>query len=532
MNTINKKSIQTAKFFLCLLLIQALIFQTLVPADMAYGGSRTERRPGEGAAGLDNVLVAQSGGGALTEDDWDDDFDRPVQRKKPDRGAAPLTDSQWSRPAQQQTSQNLIGATIGSRGGQVGSLDAGLMISIPPGALRSAHKLSIERISQIPKLNHTPGAFHELVQVAAVDLKPSGMSFQKPVLVSFRVDHTSFQRILDNGGHLEVGHHNGNHWLREDNFRFNGSDIVTVEVTHFSKLVLIAVTMAVVLTAVIAWSNFQDKADYLTKPWKYIVPDASLVKNHIRKGNVKLPKKINAKGPTSLGLGKGFKPFQGNRAFCSNGAQMLSKFGQTAMCMEVAIFTATLLRASGDPRFQNFIGVQGNATDSKTGKKIGHQWLEIKIDGKSYVVDTAETRDISLLPKEEAYETYRLEPEVQFTDEVDSLGPYLGLDVKKHQCDTLIDQGGNEGLRHIFNLGHNPREFAIEYNTFNIADQVVIKYEGKEVFDSVCVGTEGMVKDSVLIHGKAETIEVKVNAKCKPGDEGKDTDWKLKVFCP
>ncbi len=521
---------QLLKTLLIKLLVLSLVFHWVGPVTSVYGVEQRDQKTSR--THPQTILLAQ-GGMSLDEDSWDNDpfFDSPPPMPKNasgvDKRKTQRSMSSFRPNPVKPVKKNEFTATVDSRGGQIGSLDAGILIEVPPGALSSRTHLSIKKLQKTSKFTYRQRAFKELVQVGGVELKPSGLHFGKPVQVTLQLDHPKLQTILSQNGYLEVGHYSDGHWLREDGFQFDGRKYITVEVTHFSNIVVVAAMTAVIL-GIGAYLLLQDGADILTKPWKYIVPDATFVKNYVGKGHIKLPKNIKSSGSTSLGLGRSFKPYSKTRVYYANGAQMLRK--RSATCIEMGFFAATLLLADGNPRYQNFIGVQGNATDPKTNQRIGHLWLEIKIDGKLYVVDTANTRDISLMPKEEAYKKYNLEPSMEFTDKENSRKKYVGLEeVKTHKCNTLIRAGENEALHHVFQLGKRSGRVKIEYDTLDIEDQIIITYEGQSLLNSKCVGTNGTRTIIKSINGTSDTVQVRVIPQCRRKD---NTRWNLKVYCP
>jgi hypothetical protein len=54
-------------------------------------------------------------------------------------------------------------------------------------------------------------------------------------------------------------------------------------------------------------------------------------------------------------------------------------------------------------------------------------WMELEIDGKIWVLDTAGVRDLKLMLKDDAYNLYQLQPARQFTDAANSVTRYVGL---------------------------------------------------------------------------------------------------------
>lgn len=341
------------------------------------------------------------------------------------------------------SSPNDKGTAVGVNGGVVENAQAGIKMTIPPSALQKTVVITIAPMDQHPPLfdEPLPPELAKTILIGpAVDLGPSGTQFKVPVKIQWQLPEEMRARLREKGVSVEVGYYNGEIWQPFQNVQTTPDGLVSFETTHFTAALPILVTT--VITAGGVALNYG--AQLCLHPEKWIKADSPAIKAHIKAGNVNLPDAPTlAKGGTiPLNMGRSFTPYSYwfiPQLVFGDGEAMLTQ--RTACCQEGTFFTASILRASGDPRFQKFICVQGGVTDPKTGEKGGHMWMEIEIDGKIWVVDTAGVGNLSLMSKEEAYRIYKLVPGCQFTDAANSRTKYVGLAKPTSQApDTTISQ--------------------------------------------------------------------------------------------
>ncbi len=96
-------------------------------------------------------------------------------------------------------------------------------------------------------------------------------------------------------------------------------------------------------------------------------------------------------------------------------------------------------------------------------------------------------------------------------------------------CGGLVRAGSNAPETHIVNLGKNAGNLVINYETFNVPDQILIEYEGKQLFDSTCIGTKGTKTINMPYQGTSASVTVKVIPNCTGTS---DTAWNFTVNCP
>jgi hypothetical protein len=93
----------------------------------------------------------------------------------------------------------------------------------------------------------------------------------------------------------------------------------------------------------------------------------------------------------------------------------------------------------------------------------------------------------------------------------------------------MQEAGGDGGFGQSIDLGKKKATFKFDYNTNSVKDQVVIRYEGKVIFDSQCVGTGGTKPETVSYEGRDTGISVEVRPNCA-GESG--TAWDFAIHCP
>jgi hypothetical protein len=98
-------------------------------------------------------------------------------------------------------------------------------------------------------------------------------------------------------------------------------------------------------------------------------------------------------------------------------------------------------------------------------------------------------------------------------------------------CDAKEVAGGNQPDTRTINLGKPAGSFDFAYTTYDVPDQIIVRYEGNVKFDSTCVST-GITTRHVPItySGSSTVIQVEVLPNCKGGNTS--TVWDYTVNCP
>lgn len=97
------------------------------------------------------------------------------------------------------------------------------------------------------------------------------------------------------------------------------------------------------------------------------------------------------------------------------------------------------------------------------------------------------------------------------------------------QCSTTQNQGGDTPDTRTIELGKIAGSFDFKYDTYTVKDRMIVKYQGTTLFDSGCVGTNGLTTKTLNYSGASSQISVQVIPNCA-GTTG--TGWEYQVSCP
>ena len=97
-------------------------------------------------------------------------------------------------------------------------------------------------------------------------------------------------------------------------------------------------------------------------------------------------------------------------------------------------------------------------------------------------------------------------------------------------CDQTTEAGvGGQDETHEIEMGQTSGTFQFQYQTFTQQDQLIVTYEGSQLFDTGCVGASGT--ETLTFSGSSSKITVEVIADCT-GNFPDTTEWNFTVFCP
>jgi len=353
------------------------------------------------------------------QDGW-----KPLFKEKSEEWAPIRNESPVNSPL---TPSKSAEGFIGSSGGIVENDVLGVQVDIGPKSLTKSTRITISPVkAPQPFLEGPAPEGVRIMEGPTFDLGPSGLAFQKPVQVSVSPSE-QFREDLKKGAELEVGYWNGKSWQPVLKCRSDNQGNVYFETDHFCLFKVLGVVVVGVPLAAAYW-----RLDEWKRPWQFITPNSPEVVRHAKGIRLPDPDRLNNILRTSLNL-KSFVPRPGiidptgktwwPRILVPSGKTMISR--DDADCNGVTNYVASVLLAKKDPNFTDFICVAGNVTNNK-GERGIHAWIEIKIKGKIYVVDTLNPRDICLIPKEIAYAKQHLEPSYQWTNAENSRKPYVG----------------------------------------------------------------------------------------------------------
>lgn len=403
------------------LIVSVAFFTQLLPFGNAAFGFSSGKSGGspqaaglslspEKAAALQGLLLARSGEwGSLNAPAAGND------RMPSDGGQPKGGDSLGAKPGEWQsikdqgrirkTTPSASGTTakvIGRNGGAVSSKKDGVTVTIPAGALLENTKISVSPSALQTSIDLEPGTDPNAVLLAAgCDLGPSGTRFSKPATVEMKISQEALKRVQKGDRLLVVGV-TGDVIEYYTDYQLDSRGNVRFQVNHFSAWLIWALGGMILVGACM----IVPRVFLSNQPHRFITPKGSRIKQFAGDGkNLKLPSKINQTGYTDLGINKTFKGSNSSfRNFHTGNSVVTWDSNTTVNCQDLSFLTASLLVASKDPRFQNFKGVGGTTAGNL------HMWLEIKIDGQVYVVDTLNTKQIRMIPAWVAYEKFKLAP--------------------------------------------------------------------------------------------------------------------------
>ena len=93
-------------------------------------------------------------------------------------------------------------------------------------------------------------------------------------------------------------------------------------------------------------------------------------------------------------------------------------------------------------------------------------------------------------------------------------------------CDEQIIPGGDTPETHRIGLGRFSGTFDFWYETYSQEDRMLVRYEGSTLFDTGCVGADGV--QTLSFSGRSSVVEVEVIPNCYGGS---GTAWRFRVSC-
>ena len=95
-------------------------------------------------------------------------------------------------------------------------------------------------------------------------------------------------------------------------------------------------------------------------------------------------------------------------------------------------------------------------------------------------------------------------------------------------CDETVVPGGDTAEVHRIGLGRTSGSFVFRYNTQNLQDRMIVRYEGGVLLDTGCVGTGGATSRTLSFSGRSSVVEVEIIPNCAGGS---GTAWSFQVAC-
>ncbi|MFA5042695.1 MAG: hypothetical protein WC381_07340 [Kiritimatiellia bacterium] len=312
--------------------------------------------------------------------------------------------------------------SIGREGGVVEDRGLGVTVTIPPGAVEAAVPITIRRAENSPPPAGAPmpsTLASRLYLGPILDLGPSATRFDQPVNV--RIKWPELAGLDPEQFAPEVGWYDGATWQPLETVNFKDGEL-SFNTDHFSLFW----PVVGVVGAAVAWYELQQWANVWKTPEILITPD-KMPQTHLDK--IKLPGKLEF--PLNLPQ-CGFNTFKGVKrpaVFPANGATMVTR--KSANCWDCCNYVASVLLAKNDARFKFFKIVQGKVTvTNRAGQREtgDHAWIELKVGGKVYVLDTTHPNDLVFIPRAEACRRDNLAPVTQWDCHPNSSRPYMPWD--------------------------------------------------------------------------------------------------------
>ena len=82
-------------------------------------------------------------------------------------------------------------------------------------------------------------------------------------------------------------------------------------------------------------------------------------------------------------------------------------------------------------------------------------------------------------------------------------------------CDSQTVSGADTPVSRQNYMGTSNGSINFQYETYSVKDRIIIVYENTNIFDSGCVGTNGVISRTVTFSGQSKEIRVDVEPNCK-----------------
>jgi hypothetical protein len=104
----------------------------------------------------------------------------------------------------------------------------------------------------------------------------------------------------------------------------------------------------------------------------------------------------------------------------------------------------------------------------------------------------------------------------------------ITIKLSTNACNDTVVAGGDTPETHIVEMGQSHGTFQFDWETYTIADRIVVTYQGNTLFDTGCVGANGI--EHLTYSGSSTSVTVQVFPNCNGGTTG--TQWTFTVHCP
>jgi hypothetical protein len=97
------------------------------------------------------------------------------------------------------------------------------------------------------------------------------------------------------------------------------------------------------------------------------------------------------------------------------------------------------------------------------------------------------------------------------------------------RCNDIVHEGSDNPETFTIDLGKRSGTFQFDYETYSVKDRMIITYEGNTLYDSGCIGTDGIKTEYISYSGNSTAITVAVQPNC---EGAVSTKWDFVVYCP
>jgi len=114
----------------------------------------------------------------------------------------------------------------------------------------------------------------------------------------------------------------------------------------------------------------------------------------------------------------------------------------------------------------------------------------------------------------------------------DLKGDPIKLEILLHEmprCNDIVQSGSDNPETFTIDLGKKSGTFQFDYETYSVKDRMIITYEGKTLYDSGCINTDGIKTEYISYSGNSTAITVAVQPNC---EGAVSTKWDFVVYCP
>jgi hypothetical protein len=285
-----------------------------------------------------------------------------------------------------------------------------LTIDIPRNAVSGEAKSSVSIVSKPPALSADLSKEEAAALSSTYNLVGNvydvqvGAALEKPATVTLEYSAQDIPAGFTEDNLFIVQYVDGE-WRLVESKVDPATRTLSAQVPHFSLVGVCAAFGVVVLAGIgaMVYSLLTQPA-FIGTAHRYLTPTASSITSAVSSGKFV----VDVAGKRLVLTGVPLKGVNRDRlARPRTGAEMMAD--ATGMCEDFSNLFGSLLIAAGYP----VRAVGGNATYLLAGNRQvsgGHAWIEVLIDKNVYYVDTFDTKQIALIPIEEARRSLNLKP--------------------------------------------------------------------------------------------------------------------------